>query len=118
VEFAANLAKQAGAELVYITVNAELLARGARTLLLDHKEVKNVLASAFTTAKKVSVKNIKCVDMSARDVAGAVVAYAEKNGVDHVIVGSGGKSAALRLRIGSVSNDVMNKAHCPVTVVR
>jgi nucleotide-binding universal stress UspA family protein len=118
VAFAADLAKQAGAELIYLTVNAELLARGTRTLLLDHSEVQKVLASAFETAKKASVKNIRCVDLSSRDVAGAVVAYAEKNGVDHVIVGSGGKSASARLRIGSVSNDVVNKAHCPVTVVR
>jgi nucleotide-binding universal stress UspA family protein len=118
VAFAADFAKQAGAELIYLTVNAELLARGARTLLLNHTEVQKVLASAFATAKKVSVKNIKCVDLSARDVAGAVVTYAEKNGVDHIIVGSGGKTASSRLLIGSVSNDVVNKAHCPVTVVR
>lgn len=116
--FAAGLAKQTGAELIYLTVNAELLARGTRTLLLDHNEVKKVLSSAFEAAKKIGVKNVRCVDLSARDVGGAVVAYAEKNGVDHVIVGSGGKSAASRLLIGSVSNDVVNKAHCPVTVVR
>jgi nucleotide-binding universal stress UspA family protein len=118
VAFAAGLAKQTGAELIYLTVNAELLARGTRTLLLDHNEVKKVLSSAFEAAKKIGAKNVRCVDLSARDVGGAVVAYAEKNGVDHVIVGSGGKSAASRLLIGSVSNDVVNKAHCPVTVVR
>jgi nucleotide-binding universal stress UspA family protein len=99
-------------------VNAELLARGTKTLLLDHNEVKKVLSSAFAVAKKAGVKSIRCVDSSARDVSGAVVAYAETNGVDHVIVGSGGKGAASRLLIGSVSNDIVNKAHCPVTVVR
>jgi nucleotide-binding universal stress UspA family protein len=118
VTFAADLAKQTGAELIYLTVNAELLAHGTKSLLLDHNEVKKVLSSAFAAAKKVGVKNVRCVDSSARDVGGAVVAYAEKNGVDHVIVGSGGKSAASRLHIGSVSNDVVNKAHCPVTGAR
>lgn len=116
--FAADLAKQTGAELIYLTVNPVLLARGARSPLFDDKEVKKALDSAAAAAKKAGVKNIKCVDASARDVGGAVVAYAEKNGVDHVIVGSGGKGAASRLLIGSVSNDVVNKAHCPVTVVR
>ncbi len=74
--------------------------------------------SAAQVAKNAGVKDIKCVDASARDVAGAIVAYAEDNGVDHVVVGSGGKGAGSRLLVGSVSNDVVNRAHCPVTVVR
>jgi nucleotide-binding universal stress UspA family protein len=116
--FAAEMAKQTGAELIYVTVNPVLLARGTRTTLFDDKEVKEALNSAAAIAKKVGVKGLKCVDIAARDVGGAVVAYAEENAIDHVVVGSGGKGAASRLLVGSISNDVVNKAHCSVTVVR
>jgi nucleotide-binding universal stress UspA family protein len=105
---------QTGAKLIYLTINPVVLTR-TRTLVFQDKDVKKALESA---AKNVGVKDIKCVDGSARDVGGAVVAYAEDNGVDHIVVGSGGQGAALRLLVGSVSNDVVNRAHCPVTVVR
>ena len=116
--FAAQLAKQSGAELIYLTVNPVMLARGMQDRLLEDKDVKKALEAAAQVAKTVGVKDIKCVDAVARDVGGAIVAYAEENGVDHVIVGSGGKGPASRLIVGSVSNDVVNRAHCPVTVVR
>ena len=117
VAFAADFAKQTGAKLIYLTINPVVLTRG-RTLLFEEKDIKKALESAAQVAKNVGVKDIKCVDASARDVGGTVVAYAEDNGVDHIVVGSGGKGAASRLLVGSVSNDVVNRAHCPVTVVR
>lgn len=117
-EFAADLAKQNGGELVYLLVNPVLLTRGTRSLLFDDKTVKKALNAAAAVAKKAGVKNVKCVDHSARDVGNAIVAYAEEHGVDQIVVGSGGKGATSRLFIGSTSNDVVNKAHCPVTVVR
>ena len=95
-----------------------MLGRGMRTLAFEDKDVRKALESAAQVAKSAGVKDIKCVDASARDVGGAIVAYAENNGVDHLVVGSGGKGAASHLLVGSVSSDVVNKAHCPVTVVR
>jgi nucleotide-binding universal stress UspA family protein len=117
-DFAAQLAKQFGAELIYLIVNPVELARGTRRVLFQENDVRKALESAAQIAKTVGVKDIKCSDGSARDVAGAIVAYAENNDVDHVVVGSSGKGAASRLFIGSVSTEVVNKAHCPVTVVR
>jgi len=118
VEFAAELAKQNGGALVYLTINPVLLTRGTRSLLLDEKTVRNALDAAADVAKKAGVKNVECVEHSARDIGSAIVAYAEEHGVDQIVVGSGGKGTTSRLFIGSVSNEVVNKAHCPVTVVR
>lgn len=117
-EFAADLAKQNGGELVYLIVNPVLLTRGTKRLLLDDKEVRKALDAAAAVAKTAGVTNVKCVDHSARDVGSAIVTYAEEHEADQIVVGSGGKGATSRLFIGSVSNDVVNKAHCPVTVVR
>ena len=44
--------------------------------------------------------------------------YAEQNGFDHIVVGTGGKGAVSRMMLGSVSRDVASRAHCPVTVAR
>jgi nucleotide-binding universal stress UspA family protein len=51
-------------------------------------------------------------------VARAIVKYAEENDIDHNVVGTGGKGAVARLMLGSVSSDVIARAHCPVTVAR
>lgn len=52
------------------------------------------------------------------DPAEAIVAYAERNGYHHIIVGSAGLTGARRMLLGSVAADVVTRAHCPVTIVR
>jgi nucleotide-binding universal stress UspA family protein len=47
-----------------------------------------------------------------------IIYAAEKEGVDHIVLGHRGKSFFERWRMGSVSKQVMNYAHCAVTVVR
>jgi nucleotide-binding universal stress UspA family protein len=51
------------------------------------------------------------------DPAGALLAYARRNGVDHVVMGARG-SSTLRRYLGSVSSRVVAEAPCTVTVVR
>lgn len=50
--------------------------------------------------------------------AEVLLAFAETNSVDHVIVGHIGKSAIKRWLVGSVSRQVIDHARCSVTVVR
>jgi nucleotide-binding universal stress UspA family protein len=47
-----------------------------------------------------------------------IIYQAEKEGVDHIVLGHRGKSFFERWRLGSVSKQVMNYANCAVTVVR
>jgi nucleotide-binding universal stress UspA family protein len=51
------------------------------------------------------------------DIAGALLGYAQRNQVDHIIIGARGASA-LRRYLGSVSSEVSAAAECTVTVVR
>ena len=55
--------------------------------------------------------------LEAPDPAAAIVEFAERNQVDHVVMGARGNSA-LRRYLGSVSSQVVAKADCTVTVVR
>jgi nucleotide-binding universal stress UspA family protein len=48
----------------------------------------------------------------------AIVAAADSENADLIIVGSHGRSGVSRFLIGSVSDYVVRNAHCPVMVVR
>jgi serine/threonine protein kinase len=55
--------------------------------------------------------------LEAPDTATAIIDFANKNQVDHIVVGARGNSA-LRRYLGSVSAQVVAEAECSVTVVR
>jgi nucleotide-binding universal stress UspA family protein len=117
VAFAASMAKRLDASLTYIAVNPVVLSRGTTARLWDDSEVQQMLDQAARAAKDNGIKDVKCVRTPADDVAAAIVEYAERNSVDQIILGSGGKRAATRMMVGSVSLDVVKRASCTVTVV-
>ncbi len=47
-----------------------------------------------------------------------IVEYAEENEVDHIVMGSHGRSGAARILLGSVAENVTRRSPVPVTVVR
>jgi nucleotide-binding universal stress UspA family protein len=55
--------------------------------------------------------------LEAPDPAAAIVDFAERTRVDHIVMGARGASA-LRRYLGSVSSQVVAQAACTVTVVR
>jgi len=50
--------------------------------------------------------------------ASTVVEYADANDVDHVVMGSHGRSGVTRILLGSVAETVVRRSPVPVTVVR
>jgi protein-serine/threonine kinase len=55
--------------------------------------------------------------LEAADTAAALVEFAQRNQVDHIVMGARGSSTLRRL-LGSVSSQVVAQADCTVTVVR
>ncbi|MDE1948637.1 MAG: protein kinase [Burkholderiales bacterium] len=55
--------------------------------------------------------------LESSDPAAALVEFAERNQVDHIVMGSRG-SSAMRRYLGSVSSQVVAEAGCTVTVVK
>ena len=76
------------------------------------------LLSALNTALQHKLLSVRLVRAYGSDPAEAIVSYAERNGYHHIIVGSEGRTGAKRMLLGSVAEDVVTRAHCPVTVVR
>jgi nucleotide-binding universal stress UspA family protein len=116
---AADLAQKFGADLTICAVN--VAHGGVRGPLISHwtdAEVKAILAGAATNAAKHGAPKAKTVDLISREAAAGIVAYAEQNGYDHIVMGTGDKRGISRLMLGSVAAEVSGRAHCTVTVAR
>lgn len=123
--FAAELAKATGAELHYVHVSPvtsdDLQKPGPfDTIILEEVEARDhdVLKHAQGVAAEKGLTGAVCLTLRSHKVANAVIEYAEANGCDHIVTGSNGRVGVPRLVMGSVSGDIIHKAHCPVTVVR
>ncbi|MCC7251224.1 universal stress protein [Hyphomicrobium sp.] len=118
---AAKLAGALGAELTLLAVNQMIggySSADASKLLWTGVEAQRVLDAAAEEARKAGATQVATASVNSRDPAVAITQFAETNGFDHIVVGSGGKGLAFRMVLGSVSRDVVQRAHCAVTVAR
>jgi nucleotide-binding universal stress UspA family protein len=118
---AAELAKATGSELTILAVNLPVGGEGRGGITIyswEDADADRVLTDAAALAKKAGVPSAKTITVKGRDAARSIVVYAEDNGIDHIVVGTGGKGAITRFMLGSVSRDVVARAHCPVTIAR
>ena len=123
IEFALNLAVTFGAEIVLLhvvdyvpTVLPVELPAGYPTPQLDvvQKSAERKLEEVKRQFEGVPVEAIVEVGAAAHEI----VACAEREGVDHIVVGSHRHGALARMVLGSVAERVARTAPCPVTIVR
>jgi nucleotide-binding universal stress UspA family protein len=69
-------------------------------------------------ADENNVKLRREIIVNSRSIVGAVVDYAEHEGVDLIVIGSRGLSGFKKLLLGSTASGVITYAHCPVLVVK
>ena len=83
-------------------------------------DAEQLLADAEALAEEydATVTTTTVVERRPNLPADAILDYVEDNDVDHVIMGSHGRSGASRLLLGSVAETVARRAAAPVTVVR
>lgn len=75
------------------------------------------LARAEKMAKDAGVTYV-LEEVYGRNIAATIAKEAVKVGADHIIIGSTGITALATCVLGSVAQNVVHYAHCPVTVVR
>ncbi|MBI1171663.1 universal stress protein [bacterium] len=119
VEIAAEMAQKYAADLLLCVVN---VARGAGRGPMVHQwtteEAQQILEAASALAKSHGTTPAGSATVIDREAASGIVAYAEMNKVDHIVMGTGDKRGLSRLVLGSVAADVAGRAHCSVTIAR
>lgn len=116
---AAELAAKYGAELSVCVVN--IAHGGGRGPLIHHwtdVEMQKILADASAVVTAQGLTLAHSAEVIDREAASGIVGYAEANGIDHIVMGTGDKRGLSRLMLGSVAADVAARAHCSVTVAR
>lgn len=124
VKLAAQYAERLGFDLtvlhvseIYYTANEEELAVSPGFRQTKEK-VEAILSKTKKMVEEVS-KDIKCDERIAwGPVSSEIVRIAEAEGFDGIIMGTKGLTGLKRMLLGSVADDVIRHAHCPVTVVR
>lgn len=81
------------------------------------KYVEGYLKNLEKTAKKKDVKIIMRIVKGDSEKKN-ILSYSKLNKIDLIVMGSSGKGAFDRFVLGSVSNSVVQKATCPVMIIK
>ena len=116
VRYACQLAKDTSAEIIIF--NVDVLDESNRIDMRELDQHKKRLDD-FVTEKigglAAGLKLRKIVD--AGQAFGCIVACAEKENADLIVMSSHGRSGLSRMLIGSVTDKILRGAPCPVLVV-
>ena len=96
------------------------LSASERDRLLESlkRRGEDLLAKAKDQMRTSGVSDISTVLVAGDSPAQEIVAYAEKEKADLIVIGSKGKSATARFLLGSVASKVVKYSHCCVYVVK
>jgi nucleotide-binding universal stress UspA family protein len=127
IEFAAHFAGNfTNVEVTFLLISritepdaSDIRYRGSELIDAAAAQEERELDSAAKKAKEAGLTGFKLAKAYARrNIAAAILDYAEKGEFDHIIMGSTGRTGVERILLGSVASEVVAKAHCPVTIVR
>jgi nucleotide-binding universal stress UspA family protein len=131
VDYAINTALKNESELILLSVVPSIIKYGDSSGLFGavpptyFKKYKNDSKKWFNQIinkmKKegLQIKKIKTdVVTTPVSVVTTILEYAEKEGVDLIIIGTRGITGFKRMLLGSVASGIVTYAHCPVLVIR
>lgn len=119
VEVAVQMAAGLGLGLSFLLVNHIRPASGYPPIKAGtDEEAKETLDIAAHYAASHGVKDTKRILFESEDVADAILECAEKVEADHIVMGTGNPPFLGRLLLGSVSEAVIARAKCSVTIAR
>lgn len=105
------------AKLTVLAVRQYIVGRSMVAEMWTPEETSKCLEQALRIARKEGLSQAELVELRARDVAYAILEFAETKQIDHLVMGSTGKSGVKKFLLGSISMEVLKKASCPVTIV-
>ena len=119
LELATSLARDRSAKLLIVHVEEPPMAYGGGELYYgieepNRDELKRMLSEVLPTDPVVGYEHRLMVGSPAT----AIVHLAEKEGVDMIVMPTHGRTGLLRVLMGSVAEEVVRKAKCPVLTVK
>lgn len=81
---------------------------------------REIATSILDTAEEIAAEHDRTVgtERAFGAPAAEIVEYAEDHGVDHIVLGSHGRSGLARLFLGSVAEKVTRRSTVPVTIIK
>jgi nucleotide-binding universal stress UspA family protein len=105
------------ASLTFCMVNPLMPGRGPPIAIWSDFHVGKILDQASGRAAFRGVRAVRTDTWCAMSVPDSIVAYADKEEIDLIIVGSRDRSALARALGSSVSRELLRKANCPILLV-
>jgi nucleotide-binding universal stress UspA family protein len=123
---ASHFAKSNKAKIVILNIIPSVadvdleLSASERDRLLESlkRRGEDLLSKAKDQMKSHGVSDISTILITGDSPAQEIVAFAEKEKTDLIVIGSKGKSATARFLLGSVASKVVKYSHCCVYVVK
>ncbi len=117
LELAAKLAKGLGAELKILLVRQFVVGRHDVLEVWTDEQVQEIESLAQNVISAVGAPEFEIIEERSRDVAYTIVEVALKTEADLIVMGASGMGSIKAFVLGSVSNEVLRKSACPVTIV-
>src|SRR5689334_9142037 len=119
LDLATSLARDRGAKLLIAHVEEPPMAYGGGELyygieMPDRKELEKMLSEVVPTDPAVGYEHRLVIGSPAT----AIVYLAEKEGVEMIVMPTHGRTGLLRVLMGSVAEEVVRKAKCPVLTLK
>ena len=116
---ASSLARDKGGKLVIVHVEEPPMAYGGGELYYgidepDQDELRRMLVEVMPTDPSVPCEHRLVVGSPAT----AIVQLAEQEGAEMIVMPTHGRTGLLRMLMGSVAEEVVRKAKCPVLTVK
>jgi nucleotide-binding universal stress UspA family protein len=116
---ATRLAKGSGAKLLIVHVEEPPMAYGGGELYYgieepDQEQLKKMLSEVVPTDPAVACEHRLMIGSPAT----AIVHLAEQEDVEMIVMPTHGRTGLLRMLMGSVAEEVVRKAKCPVLTVK
>ena len=117
LEFATKLAKGMDAELSVLIVREFIVSINGVSVVLDFDEIAGIKNKVHEMMMSLQAADLKILVEESRDAAYTIVDVAIEKQADLIVMGASGRSGIKKVLLGSVSQEVLRKSACPVTIV-
>ncbi|MFN0190967.1 MAG: universal stress protein [Aestuariivirga sp.] len=117
VALAAQFAVGMNCRLSILVVKQYIIGRSAVVEMWTQEEIEDVSERTLKIAQAEGFDKTEFIELRARDIAHAILDFAEKNEIDHIVIGTAGRTGMAKFLLGSTTTEVLKKSFCPVTIV-